>query len=159
MFRGHEDDVFKGAQPNLFCNHFYWVDEPEKRWPDKIRVCNDVPAFHCSDSFYCNWTNNPQIWSVAWWKKEWVEGTLKKPNGINPYADVEYWTNWDNDAWNNKKWTVAQVRAPAARRVAAAGEHIATAARPTAPPRAPPPPFMQGDGLFRHVDRGNFGFG
>ena len=39
MYRGHEDDVFKSSQPNLFCNTFYWVDEPEKRWPDKIWFC------------------------------------------------------------------------------------------------------------------------
>ena len=45
----------------------------------------------CSDSFYCNWTNNPQLWSIAWWRKEWIDGTLKKPNAISPYADVEYW--------------------------------------------------------------------
>ena len=147
MFRGHEDDVFKGAQPNLFCNHFYWMDEPETRWPDKIAQCApaDAPYMLCSDSFYCNWTNNPQLWSIAWWRKEWIDGTLKKPNSISPYADVEYWcarratrclslpraspsraarrrTNWDYDAWNNKKWTVAQ-----------------------------------GEGLFKHVDRGNFG--
>ncbi len=93
MFRGHEDDVFKGAQPNLFCNHFYWMDEPETRWPDKIAQCApaDAPYMLCSDSFYCNWTNNPQLWSIAWWRKEWIDGTLKKPNSISPYADVEYW--------------------------------------------------------------------
>ena len=93
MFRGHEDDVFKGAQPNLFCNHFYWVDTPEARWPDKISQCqpSDAPYMYCSDSFYCNWTNNPQLWSIAWWRKEWIDGTLKKPNSISPYADVEYW--------------------------------------------------------------------
>lgn len=44
MFRGHEDDVFKGGQPNLFCNHYYWVSEPEKRWPDKMWICNKVCA-------------------------------------------------------------------------------------------------------------------
>ena len=92
MYRGHEDDVFKSAQPNLFCNHFYWVEDPDKRWPDKMAVCNENPRMYCSDSYYCNWTNNPQIWSKAWWRKEWIEGTLAKPNAISPYADVEYWT-------------------------------------------------------------------
>lgn len=166
MYRGHEDDVFKSAQPNLFCNTFYWVDEPEKRWPDKIWLCPQAskvsslclvmpriplpslprllslspdavlvamlplcaplpqsdPPMHCSDSFYCNWTNNPQLWSVAWWNREYVEGSFQKRNSIDPFADIEYWTNWDQTAWNTRKFTVAQ-----------------------------------GDGLFKHIDRGNFG--
>ena len=42
MFKGREDDVFKNGQPNLFCNHHYWYPEPEKRWPDKIKICNEV---------------------------------------------------------------------------------------------------------------------
>jgi len=44
MFRGHEDDVFKGSQPNLFCNHYYWVPDPDVRWPDKMWICNKVRA-------------------------------------------------------------------------------------------------------------------
>lgn len=42
LCRGHEDDVFKRGQPNLFCNHYYWVPNPEERWPDKMWVCNKV---------------------------------------------------------------------------------------------------------------------
>lgn len=42
MYRGKEDAVFKSAQPNLFCNHHYWVPEGEKRWPDKMWKCFDV---------------------------------------------------------------------------------------------------------------------
>ena len=88
MFRGHEDDVFKGGQPNLFCNHYYWVPEPEKRWPDKIWICNDSPQMHCSDSFYCNWTNNPQLWSVEWWNKEYV-AQFDHFKRNDPYYDLE----------------------------------------------------------------------
>jgi hypothetical protein len=33
-------------------------------------VCGEAPEMICSDSFYCNWTNNPQMWEVAWWNKE-----------------------------------------------------------------------------------------
>lgn len=87
-----------------------------------VRRVLQKPQMHCSDSFYCNWTNNPQIWSVDWWNREYVNGSFKKANRIDPFADIEYWTNWDYDAWNNRKFTVAQ-----------------------------------GDGLFKHVDRGNFG--
>lgn len=122
MYKGREDDVFKSAQPNLFCNHFYWYEEPEKRWPDKIWVCNENPApMWCSDSYYCNWTNNPQLWEVAWWNKEYVhQWELFKRN--DPYYDLETYMNWEPNAWNSRKFTVAQ-----------------------------------GEGLFKHVDRGNFG--
>ena len=129
MFRGHEDDVFKGAQPNLFCNHYYWYEQPEARWPDKIAICNKEPLMYCSDSYYCNWTNNPQIWSIAWWRKEWIEGTLKTPNSISPYADVEYWTNWDYDAWNNKK-CVGNLRATGAGSAARRAPNLPTSTRP-----------------------------
>jgi hypothetical protein len=44
------------------------VPEPDQRWPDKFRVCSKEgePRMWCTDSFYCNWTNNPQIWSIKW---------------------------------------------------------------------------------------------
>ena len=122
MYRGHEDDVFKSSQPNLFCNHHYWYPDGDVRWPDKMWRCNERPEMICSDSFYCNWTNNPQMWSIDWWNREYVTGSFTKRGGIDPFADLEYWTNWDANAWNNRKFTVAQ-----------------------------------GDGLFKHVDRGNFG--
>ena len=86
MYRGHEDDVFKSHQPNLFCNHYYWVPEPEKRWPDKMPICSppgQEPVFHCSDSFYCNWTNNPQLWEVKWWNEEHV-ARFNKPSRNDP---------------------------------------------------------------------------
>lgn len=39
-------------------------------WPERFWVCGEAPEMICSDSFYCNWTNNPQMWEVAWWNKE-----------------------------------------------------------------------------------------
>ncbi len=82
MFMGKEDEVFKRGQPNLFCNHHYWYDAAyaktlnltggaEVRWPDKYWACNAAPEMFCSDSFYCNWTNNPQMWAVKWWQAEY----------------------------------------------------------------------------------------
>ena len=118
MFRGHEDDVFQGHQPNLFCNHYYWVPDPEKRWPDKIWECKDEPQMLCSDSYYCNWTNNPQLWEVAWWNKEYV-ANFDKFQRNDPWYDLETYMNWEPNSWNDRKFMVAQ-----------------------------------GDGLFRHVDRG-----
>ena len=122
MFRGHEDDVFKGAQPNLFCNHYYWYEQPEARWPDKIAICNKEPLMYCSDSYYCNWTNNPQIWSIKWWNEEYVAQWAKGFKAVDAYQDLEAHMNWEPGSWNSRKWIVAQ-----------------------------------GDGLFVHRDRNNFG--
>ena len=78
---------------------------------------------YCSDSFYCNWTNNPQLWSVAWWQKEYVTN-FDQFKSTDPYHDIEAYMNWEPNSWNTRKWTVAQ-----------------------------------GAGLFKHVDRNNFGTG
>ena len=91
MFMGKEDEVFKRGQPNLFCNHHYWYKGGEKRWPDKMWICNEgagEPTMWCSDSFYCNWTNNPQMWSVKWWMDEYV---ARFPNFKfnDPFHDIE----------------------------------------------------------------------
>jgi hypothetical protein len=242
MFRGHEDDAWRNGQPNLVCNHFYWIPDPEVRWPKyfwkcggekvrrercgaagggrlvaggagemdyrqvrehasltcAIRCCTSslfpsrrslplFPAaqhaeFTCSDSYYCNWTNNPQMWSVEWWNREYVRPWEQQASRNDPYYDLEvrgggglggrqvggprgcplprvaasralpppplggapaaFWwdvihaspfslcvspailrpqshMNWAPNAWNDRKWTVAQ-----------------------------------GDGLFSHRDRG-----
>jgi hypothetical protein len=126
MFRGHEDDVLPPYhQPNLFCNHFYWIPDPEKRWPKLIWFCHDESKgdayMYCSDSFYCNWTNNPQLWKVSWWNKEYVS-QFDAFTRNDPYYDLEVYMNWEPNSWNDRKFTVAQ-----------------------------------GQGLFRHTDRGKFG--
>ena len=73
FFLGHEDDAFVGRQPNLACNIFYWVKDVEERWPDKFLECGRNPQMICSDAYYCNWTNNPQMWRLDWWQKEYVD--------------------------------------------------------------------------------------
>ena len=89
FYRGHEDDVFSSRQPNLACNHFYWVDEPHRRWPDKFFLCGTDPEFLCSDSYDCNWTNNPQLYRVDWWRAEYEEYLPTNPKddiGACPFA-------------------------------------------------------------------------
>ena len=81
LYHGHEDDVFK-PQPNLLCNFFHWIDNPEKRWPDKFWPCQQngpvdgqadrSKVFYCSKAYYCNWTNNPFMLSRSWWHREYV---------------------------------------------------------------------------------------
>lgn len=73
FFRGHEWDAFVGRQPNLGCNIYYWMWDVEETYPQYFWTCGKDPQMLCSDSFYCNWTNNPQLWSVKWWNREYVE--------------------------------------------------------------------------------------
>lgn len=73
FFKGHEDDAFVGRQPNLACNIFYWIHDVETRWPKYFSACGADPQMICSDSFYCNWTNNPQMWEIKWWNREYVD--------------------------------------------------------------------------------------
>ena len=125
MFRGQEEKVFR-QQPNLFCNHYYWLANPEERWPDKIWRCKeDTSVFYCSKAKYCNWTNNPVMFQRRWWINEYSgeNGRFQKFRRVDPLQDLESYMNWEPGSWNDLPWIVAQ-----------------------------------GDGLFKHVDRRNFGF-
>jgi hypothetical protein len=62
---------------------------------------------YCSDSFYCNWTNNPQLWHVPWWNKEYVSQFAHFTRN-DPWYDVEVYMNWEPNSWNDRKWIVAQ---------------------------------------------------
>ena len=106
LFKGKENKVFR-QQPNLFCNHYHWMPHPEERWPDKIWYCNKDPYMYCIDSRECNWTNNPVLLSTKWWAKEYVAnfGTFKYHD---PYKDIEFYMNWEPNAWNERHWIVAQ---------------------------------------------------
>ena len=107
FFIGHESDAFVGRQPNLACNIHYWIYNASRIWPDKFWVCGESPEMICSDSFYCNWTNNPQMWEVAWWNREYVErfDSFKRND---PWWDLESYMNWEPNSWNERGWTVAQ---------------------------------------------------
>lgn len=66
------------------------------------------PKFYCSDSYYCNWTNNPQLWKVDWWNEEYVNRRFKKWTRVDPFENLEPYMNWEPDSWNNEKFIVAQ---------------------------------------------------
>ncbi len=40
---GKEDSIFK-RQPNLLCNAFHWITNPEQRWPEHFWACDGVRA-------------------------------------------------------------------------------------------------------------------
>lgn len=148
MFRGQEEKVFR-QQPNLFCNHYYWIADPERTWPDKIWNCLDSDAarvggfpataqatatqqeelkrsltseWYCSRAEFCNWTNNPFLLEPKWWRAEYVDTRFKTWKNYSPWNDLEFYMNWEAGSWNKEPFIVAQ-----------------------------------GDGLFTHIDKNNFG--
>eukprot|EP00299_Pterocystis_sp_00344_P003509 c14272_g1_i1.p1 GENE.c14272_g1_i1~~c14272_g1_i1.p1 ORF type:complete len:649 (+),score=124.11 c14272_g1_i1:51-1949(+) len=129
-YRGHEDDCLTSRQPNLFCNVYHWVETPHIRWPKHFWICDpqenaddNTPLFYCSDAEFCNWTNNPIMFEVEWWMREYINDRFKREmHGNDPFVHLEGYMNWEKGSWNHEGWTVAQ-----------------------------------GEGLFTHRDRNNFG--
>jgi hypothetical protein len=61
----------------------------------------------CADSWFCNWTNNPQMWRVDWWNEEYVK-RFASFRSADPWYDLEYYMNWEPGSWNDRKFVVAQ---------------------------------------------------
>jgi hypothetical protein len=45
-YLGREENVF-GRQPNLLCNFYHWISNPDQRWPDEFKKCEKFPNFYC----------------------------------------------------------------------------------------------------------------
>jgi len=43
-------------------------------------------------------TNNPQLWEVAWWNKEYVT-KFDNFKSSDPYYDLESYMNWEPNSW------------------------------------------------------------
>ena len=106
LFRGKEERVFR-QQPNLLCNFYHWIPNPDQIWPDKFYVCNEDPKFYCTKAEFCNWTNNPVLFDVSWWKREYTNKRFKQWKHHDPFKDVEFYMNWEPNAWNNQPWMIA----------------------------------------------------
>ena len=102
FFAGHEDDAFRTWQPNLGCNVHYWLEDPVGRFPQYFWKCGADPEMLCSDAYYCNWTNNPQLFAIDWWNREYVKGSFKTSQRLDPYDNIETWMNWEPNAWNDR---------------------------------------------------------
>eukprot|EP01100_Stratorugosa_tubuloviscum_P004128 TRINITY_DN201_c1_g1_i1.p1 TRINITY_DN201_c1_g1~~TRINITY_DN201_c1_g1_i1.p1 ORF type:complete len:411 (+),score=223.20 TRINITY_DN201_c1_g1_i1:51-1283(+) len=105
FYQGREDDVYK-TQPNLLCNFYHWIQDPDWRWPDKFTRCMDSPVFYCIDSYYCNWTNNPAMWRKEWWIK-WFSATAISLDRGHKH-NWEGTLNWNNELWNSRAFVVAE---------------------------------------------------
>ena len=106
LYRDQEETVF-ARQPNLLCNFYHWIENPELVWPQHFTICNEDPIMYCVDAEFCNWTNNPFFITKSWWFDNYVE---KHWEIRDPPADfdLETWMNWDPHAWNHRGWTIAE---------------------------------------------------
>jgi len=105
FFQGKEDIVYE-QQPNLLCNFYHWVKNPEVKYPDKFRVCSAEPLFYCIDSYYCNWTNNPILFKKKWWKQYF--SNLARAMDRDHVHNWEGHLNNDWSVWNERGFTVAE---------------------------------------------------
>ena len=113
--RGKEDTVLK-RQPNLLCNFYHWIDNPDRRWPEKFWPCGKTGAedgegppndvFYCSSGEYCNWTNNPVLFSKEWWLTEYVHKRFGAAKSSNPYKNLEGYMNWEKGSYVLRGWWV-----------------------------------------------------
>lgn len=104
-------------QSNLFCNLHHWVKDPVANYSSYFSRCegdtNDEEPTWCSPAKYCQWNNNPGLFSRTWFLdgigaefKAMYEATFATDPGSN-MLDFEYFTNWRYDVWNNKPYVVA----------------------------------------------------
>jgi len=105
FYQGQEDTVYQ-SQPNLMCNFYHWVDDPDFRWPDKFTRCLEEPRFYCIDSYYCNWTNNPCMFLRSWWFQYFSKLASSLPR--NHKHNWEGILNSNQKIWNQKGFTVAE---------------------------------------------------
>eukprot|EP01101_Sappina_pedata_P006984 TRINITY_DN3593_c0_g1_i2.p1 TRINITY_DN3593_c0_g1~~TRINITY_DN3593_c0_g1_i2.p1 ORF type:complete len:222 (+),score=71.23 TRINITY_DN3593_c0_g1_i2:629-1294(+) len=104
FYQGVEDTVYQ-QQPNLMCNFYHWIDDPDLKWPDKFRKCHSDPNFYCVDSYYCNWTNNPILFKREWWLKNFSKFAVSLNQGHK--HNWEGTMNSDPSLWNGRNFIIA----------------------------------------------------
>ncbi len=88
------DNWIKLKHPHLI-DSIHWLENPEKKWPDKISLIKD--HFACSSRF-ANWTNNPCVYK----KKFYIDLVGRfSGEGIDLEENISYW-------WARKGFNVAQ---------------------------------------------------
>uniref|UniRef100_A0A0G4FLP0 Uncharacterized protein n=1 Tax=Chromera velia CCMP2878 TaxID=1169474 RepID=A0A0G4FLP0_9ALVE len=105
-------------QPNLLCTEFWMLPDPVSAYPGKFWKCDEniSPTALCVSSFDCCQTNNPHLFLIDWWKKEYIPKFEEErkaraegnpPSCCDPDENVELWFNWADETWRSGKWTVA----------------------------------------------------
>jgi hypothetical protein len=119
MHDGREGSML-AQQKNLLCYVHHWSAKLKHSYPNVFSECAgeyglDEPVW-CSPAEYCQWTNNPCMFSRSWFIKELGEPYMRMYNATSRAApnsnmlDFEFFTNWEHDVWNRRNFSVALPR-------------------------------------------------
>lgn len=115
MHQGREWSMEK-EQSNLMCNLHHWQKDPVSSHPEVFSKCpghENEPDLVCSTARYCQWTNNPSVFSRTWFLTELAAPYLEKARALENdqpdtnMLDFEFYMNWQLDVWNMRNYTVA----------------------------------------------------
>lgn len=109
MFKGREHVILQ-RQPNLYCSVHYWLPDSildQKPHTKYLWRCPKTPGYYCTKAKFCNWTNNPQMFFRDWFIKRYRDEINRIMNLKPPDNDLEFYMNWNYEAWNNADITVA----------------------------------------------------
>jgi Bacterial protein of unknown function (HtrL_YibB) len=121
MHAGREKSIM-AQQPNLLCFAHHWQRDPTVVYPGAgiMKRCGgeafglDEDDVFCTPARFCQWTNNPAIYKKSWFLEEVAKEyevefnkELAAHGPKSPYLDFEYYTNWRENAWNARNFTVA----------------------------------------------------
>jgi hypothetical protein len=119
MHDGREGSML-AQQKNLLCYVHHWSAKLKHDYPNAFSECAgeyglDEPVW-CSPAEYCQWTNNPCMFSRSWFIKELGEPYMRMYNATSRadpnsnMLDFEFFTNWEHDVWNRRNFSVALPR-------------------------------------------------
>lgn len=103
LFKGKEHLAFvqhPQDSPRWACNVYFWTENAQVVYPDAFSNCaSNHDLFLCSNSFFCDWTNNPVLFHVDWWLRNYAVLANDDP------VDLEYLMNAER--WSKHRWPVA----------------------------------------------------
>lgn len=119
MHDGREEQMLQ-QQSNLFCYLHHWVDNPLLKYRKYFKQCKGSDKLServwCSKARFCQWTNNPSLFNRKWFMDKLGDPfeqdyyKTKKQDPKSGMLDFEFYTNWNNNIWNNKNYIVALPR-------------------------------------------------
>lgn len=103
-------------QTNLYCYIHHWIPDPTIRYAKYFSRCNGTrpqDKVWCSNSKYCQWTNNPALFKKQWFLSQLGDkfaadysNTIRDHPKSN-MLDFEFYTNWNSSIWNDRDFVVA----------------------------------------------------
>lgn len=121
-YEGRENRILQ-RQTNLFCYMHHWIDDLSKQYGRYFNNCTpssvssasagSKKTFWCSKAKYCNWTNNPGIFSRTWFLTHLGDPFARdynqtvKSDHNSHMLDFEFYTNWKYEIWNDRDYIIA----------------------------------------------------